>query len=155
MTVAVLLVGLSAGFFFTYEASVTLALAEVDDVTYVKSFQAINDTISNPYFAIVFFGSIPAIGAALAVHWRSGRHLVRGLTAAALVLYLAAIAITGTGNVPLNEDLAAVEEITAATAAAARSAFEEDWNRLNLARTLAVVGSFAALAVAATVDRRR
>jgi len=30
-------------------------------VTYVDTFQAINATIRNPYFAIVFFGSLPAL----------------------------------------------------------------------------------------------
>jgi len=58
---ATVLTGLSAGFFFAYESSVTRGLAEVDDLTYVQTFQAINATIKNPMFGTVFFGSLPAL----------------------------------------------------------------------------------------------
>ena len=58
--ITTVLVGLSAGFFVAYEVSVTVGLAEVDDVTYVHTFQAINATIRNVGFATIFFGSIPA-----------------------------------------------------------------------------------------------
>lgn len=144
---AVVLVGLSAGFFFAYEASVTLGLADVDDVTYVHTFQSINETVSNVWFGVVFFGSIPAIGAALAANWRAGR-ISRTLLAAAFGLYIVGVAITGAGNVPLNDDLADAGVVTVDTAPAARQAFEEDWNRLNLTRTLVFIASFAALAAA-------
>ena len=69
LLLATILVGLSAGFFFTYEASVTLGLAEVSDVAYVETFQAINETVRNPAFGIVFFGSIPAMALAIAMSW--------------------------------------------------------------------------------------
>ena len=118
---AVLLVGLSAGFFFAYEVSVTLGLAEVDDVTYVRAFQAINDRVSNAGFAIAFFGSIPALGAAVASHWRAGR-TAQVLTAGALAAYVIGVAITGVGNVPLNDDLADVVDITPATASVVSAA---------------------------------
>lgn len=148
LMVATVLVGLSAGFFFTYEASVTLGLADVSDVTYVETFQAINDSIRNPAFGIVFFGSVPAIGLALAANWRTAPPIGRGLLVAALPLYLAGLMITGTGNVPLNNDLADVATLTPETAAVARAAFEDDWNRLNLVRSIAVAASFVSLAAA-------
>lgn len=143
---ATLLVGLSAGFFFTYEASVTLALADVGDVTYVESFQAINETVRNPAFGLVFFGSIPAIAIAIALNWRSLSSVPRGLFAAALPLYLVGLMITGVGNVPLNDELADYGELTPALAAEARSDFESSWNGLNLLRALAIGASFTALA---------
>ncbi len=37
MIAAMLLIRLSAGFFFTYEASVTLGLTDVDDLTYART----------------------------------------------------------------------------------------------------------------------
>ncbi|NNE94405.1 MAG: DUF1772 domain-containing protein [Acidimicrobiales bacterium] len=148
LMLATVLVGLSAGFFFTYEASVTLGLADVSDVTYVETFQAINDTIRNPAFGIVFFGSVPAIGLALVANWRTAPAVARSLLVAALPLYLAGLMITGTGNVPLNNDLADVATITPETAAAARAVFEDDWNRLNLVRAIAVASSFVSLAAA-------
>ena len=153
LLIAVILCGLSAGFFYTYEASVTLGLADVDDETYVATFQALNDNVRNPAFGIMFFGAIPATAAAAALNWNQGP-AQRWLTVAALVLYLALIAITGTGNVPLNDALADYTTITPATAFEARADFEDDWNRLNLARTIAVVASFALLATAATLPHR-
>lgn len=143
---ATLLVGLSAGFFFTYEASITLGLAEVSDVAYVETFQAINETVRNPAFGLVFFGSIPAIVIAIATNWRTASAVPRGLVAGALPLYLIGLMITGVGNVALNDDLAEYVELTPAIAAEARSDFEDSWNRLNLLRALTIGASFTALA---------
>lgn len=153
---ATVFVGLSAGFFFTYEVSVTLGLAEVDDTTYVETFRAINDTIRNPVFGVVFFGSIPAIVVAIAANWSSMPPIGRALVAAALPLYLVGLIVTAAGNVPLNDDLADVGTITPTVAATAREDFEDEWNRLNLIRALAVGASFAALAAGGLIasDRR-
>ena len=152
LVAAVVLTGLSAGFFYTYEASVTLGLAQVDDTTYVTTFQALNDTIRNPGFGIAFFGALPAIIAALALNWTSGT-IRRWTISAGLGLYLLCLATTAVGNVPLNEELAEVTTVTPATATDARSEFEDDWNRLNLTRTIAVVASFVSLAMAAGPQR--
>ena len=155
LLLATVLAGLSAGFFFTYEASITLGLADVGDVAYVETFQAINDTIRNPAFGIVFFGSVPAIVLALIANWRTGRPMVRALLIAALCCYLTGLMITGAGNVPLNNDLAAVATLTSENAAAARAAFEDDWNRFNLVRSIAVATSFLSLAAASTLVASR
>lgn len=146
LLVATLLVGLSAGFFFTYESSVTLGLGEVSDVAYVEAFQAINRTVRNPAFGVVFFGSIPAIALAVVVNWRSARVRTRVLLGAALPLYLAGLMITGVGNVALNDELAGYDSLTPAIAAEARGGFEDDWNRLNLLRAVAIGASFSMLA---------
>lgn len=151
--VAVILVGLSAGFFYTYEISVTHGLAIVDDLTYVATFQAINETVTNGWFGIMFFGSIPAIVLALAVG-RRGARTTTTLNVVALLLYLTGFAITAAGNVPLNDQLALVTELTADSAAAARLAFEDDWNRLNLLRTVAIGASFVAITLAAAYQPR-
>lgn len=151
LLVATVLTGLSAGFFSTYEASVTLGLAEVGDLAYVESFQAINETIRNPAFAAVFFGSIPAVVVAIALNWARAGTVARVLLVAVLGLYLSGMAVTVTGNVPLNDDLAAVTSLTPETAAAARSAFESDWNRLNLIRSLAFGAAFVILAAVPVV----
>jgi uncharacterized membrane protein len=141
------LVGLAAGFFFTFQISVIRGLAIVDDTVYVETFQAINATIRSASFGVVFFGSIPMLVATLALHWR-GRPLVRGLLISALVLYVATFAITAIANVPLNDDLALVTDRSAASAAVARSQFEASWNRWNLLRTVTCCVSFVALVLA-------
>lgn len=154
IVVTLVLVGLSAGFFVAYQISVTVGLAEVDDLTYVRTFQAINEEIRTAWFAIVFFGSIPALCATVAVHWSEGT-IKRFLVSAALGLYLAGIAITAAGNVPLNNNLAEYGELTIELAATARNGFEQDWNRLNLARTLAITASFVTLVLALTANSQQ
>lgn len=145
---ATVLTGLSAGFFYAYESSVTRALVEVDDLTYVRTFQAINDTIQNPLFGLVFFGSLPALLVASALQREQTWSPKRLLLTLAPVLYVIGMAITVTGNVPLNDELAAVDSSTVVAAAEARDTFEDDWNRLNGYRAIAFFGSFAAMAAA-------
>lgn len=142
---ALTLTGLFAGFFGTYSFSVVRGLAIADDSTYVAAFQGINETIRNAEFALVFFGALPAIIVALiANRGRSGQHL----RLAALVMVFATMAITFVGNVPLNNDFAEANAFDAQAATAARAAFENSWNQLNLARTATSALAFIALAVA-------
>lgn len=152
LTTATTLAGLSAGFFFTYQFSVIRGLAIVDDATYVQTFQAINDTVRNAPFGIVFFGTVPALAVALAVSRRAGRS-TRALMTGALLLAIATVVITFAGNVPLNEQLGEVTGLTGAAATEARSSFESDWNRLNLARTLTSIGAAVLAAAAIVLDR--
>ena len=146
--------GLSAGLFYAYQVSVTRAMTEVDDVTYVMSFQAINDKIQNPWFFATFLGTPPLIVTAWALNRRAAGP-VRALIGTGLILNVALVAITAFGNVPLNDDLAGHDVITPETAALARSDFEDRWTRLHLVRTLAAVGSFVALTVATTAKTRK
>jgi uncharacterized membrane protein len=152
LAIATFLVGLSAGFFFTYQASVVLGLARVDDVTYVRTFQAINETIRNPWFGIVFFGSVPAIGLALLTNWQSVTAATRILIGASLILYLIGIAVTGAGNLPLNNELAEMVDVTPTLAQDARAAFEQSWNRFNLVRALSVSASLCGLIAASLIS---
>ncbi len=149
LALATILSGLSAGFFYTYSASVTRGLALVTDEIYVESFQAINSTVQNVAFAVIFFGSIPAIVVALAASWRGAGTLVRSALALALGLYLIGVLITVTGNVPLNTELAEATPLTADLASTARAGYEDGWNRLNLYRTVFFVASFASVALTA------
>jgi uncharacterized membrane protein len=150
--VAVVLSGLFAGFFLTYTMSVQLGLAQVDDLTYVRTFQAINATIRNATFAIVFFGCVPSLAVALVSHRGSERRTVR-LLVAGLVLCLATVAVTFLFNVPLNDELATYQDLTVERAARARADFEQVWNRWNLVRTVLAVAGFAAVTLAATTRR--
>ncbi|MDY7101468.1 MAG: anthrone oxygenase family protein [Actinomycetota bacterium] len=150
LALATVLAGLSAGFFFTYQASVVRALATLDDQTYVTTFQAINETVGNPAFAVVFFGTPPATAAALLLH--RGDHRRRVLLGAGLALVVSVVAITALVNVPLNDDLATVEATVAADATTARAEFEDPWNRANLARAVASIAGAACLVGACVVN---
>ena len=157
LVAATVLAGLAAGFFWTYEASVTRGLAVVDDTTYVHTFQAINNTIRNPVFGIVFFGTLPALLLAAGTNWRTSSPARRWLLASAPALFLCCMAITGTQNVPLNNELGEVT-VTATNgeaASAARADFEDVWNQHNLVRTVAAIASFAAVVGATSLGRDR
>jgi len=145
-------VGLAAGFFFTYQVSVTRGLAIVSDRSYVETFQAINATVRTAWFGIVFFGSIPILCATLALNWTTGRR-ARALVGTSLALYLATFAITAAGNVALNNDLAHVTGQSPDVLAAARNDFEGSWNALNLARTLTCFGSLVAISLVGRLRR--
>lgn len=151
--VATVLAGLFAGFFLTYSASVQLGLARVDDLTYVRTFQAINATIRNPAFAVMFFGCVPSIAVAAALHRRTDRRTAFTLAAGA-VLCTAVVVITFSFNVPLNDELATWVEPTADQARVARADFETVWNRWNLARTILSVAGAIAVATAAVTSSR-
>lgn len=145
--------GLSAGVFYTFQVSIVRALAEVDDATYVATFQSINRTIVNPGFVSVFLGAPLLAGAALVLHWGTARPLVTAI-AAGFVLQAATVAITVAGNIPLNEALDREGPVTGAAATAARTAFEAPWNRFHLGRSITSVASFAAFGIASVLAIR-
>jgi uncharacterized membrane protein len=157
LVAATISAGLSAGLFYAYQVSLIRGLAVVDDVTYVNTFQAINEKIRNPWFFASFICTPALIAAALVLKRRSSK-AVKALIGAGLVLNLALLGITIFGNVPLNDDLASYDTVDTETATVARADFENRWNRLHLLRTLAAVGSFVALTGATVLDpddRRR
>jgi uncharacterized membrane protein len=146
------LAGLAAGFFVSYSISVTRGLALVDDETYVAAFQAVNATVRNRWFAVIFFGTPVAalVGALLlARHHR----IAAALAGLGLLAYVSGVlGLTFGLHVPLNEALAAVGSVTGEAATAARADFEATWNRWNHLRAVAAVGAFLFL-LAALVRR--
>jgi uncharacterized membrane protein len=153
LAAATVMAGLSAGVFYTFQVSIIGALANVDDDKYVSTFQSINRAILNPWFLSVFVGAPLVIAGALAMYWREDRPIALVITVG-LALQVATVAITGAGNVPLNDQLDKVGVVSGPAATAARVAFEASWNRLNLIRTVTSVASFVALGVAAVMAIR-
>lgn len=143
---AVILLGLSAGFFVTYTISVTRGLAEVGDAAYVESFQAINDRVRTASFATFFFGAAPVALVAAVQRHGLARWLLGG---AAAVCAIGVVGVTFTGNVPLNETLAT--QTDPAAWSAAREAFEQRWNDLNLVRAGSGLGAFVLATLALAV----
>lgn len=152
LTLATVLSGLFAGFFVTYSASVVLGLAQVDDVTYVTTFQAINATIRNAAFAVFFFGCVPSIGLAIVANRRAGRTTLT-LLSIGLASCAAVVVITFAGSVPLNNELATYVDVDATTASIARRDFESTWNNLNLARSVLAVAGATLVAMARPTRR--
>ena len=144
---ATLTMGLMAGVFGLYAHTIMPGLRRTDDRTFVGAFQAIDRAIINPLFlAGGFLGALVFTALAAALHLRSG---ALPWILAALVLYLATVAITVGVHLPLNNAIKAADD---PDPAALRERFDEArWARWNAVRALATTIAFGCLAWALTV----
>ncbi|MFM1730746.1 anthrone oxygenase family protein [Prescottella soli] len=149
---ACLTTGLVAGLFAGFAYAVMPGLGRSDDHTFVEAMQKINVAILNGWFMFCFVGGLLLTVAALLSHVRSGSGVLPWIVAA-LVLYLVMFVITGTVNVPLNDELArAGEHLT--DPSAVRAHFESKWVTWNIVRALVTTVAFAALAWALVLHGR-
>ena len=151
---AILLTGLLAGLFYAYDCSVTKALGDLDDDTYLRSFQSINHAIQNPYFFASFMGSLLALPLATWLVYKNGDPTAFYLLLCATLVYATgAFGVTVFGNVPLNEQLAKfpISTATAAEMEGMRKVFEKPWNTLHTIRTIASIVSFGLAILSAIV----
>ena len=151
---ATISMGLVAGVFALYAHTIMPGLAKTDDRTFVGAFQAIDRAIINPWFlAGGFVGALVFTLAATII--QLGRDPLP-LTAAALLLYLVAFAITIAINVPLNDALkAAGDPDHSSDLAAVRTQFNEPrWTTWNLVRTVTSTAAFALLTWARVLHGR-
>ncbi|MFB9236322.1 DUF1772 domain-containing protein [Plantactinospora siamensis] len=154
LAAATLTTGLVAGLFYAYSCSVMLALARTDDRSFVAVMQLINRRILNGWFLSAFVGALLLLALASALHLpRDARSTLPWLVAA-LALYVLTVGVTGAVNVPLNDRLeAAGDPARIADPAAVRAAFEAQWVRWNLVRTVTSVAAFGCL-IGALLTRR-
>jgi uncharacterized membrane protein len=146
---------LIAGFFYAYAASVNRGLGRLSDADYVAAMQSINDTVRNPVFALSFFGALLALPAAAALHARVDPPRARWLTAAAILYVVGGFGVTFAFNVPLNDELAALDLASASATeiATARADYEDSWNAWNAVRTVASTLAVVCVAGAAMAGR--
>jgi uncharacterized membrane protein len=143
--------GLVAGLYAGFAVAINPAFAQLAAQPYVAAMQAINVVIVNPWFAIGFFGAPLLLPLAAWLHRRAHRQRWQ-LVAATLVFWVGSLGVTVLVNVPLNNQLAAVQwqRAPATAVQAARAHFAPAWNRWHTVRTLASVAAFG-LAVAASL----
>jgi uncharacterized membrane protein len=149
--IAALFTGLLAGLFYGYECSVIKGLGNLQDEVYLQSFQSINKAIQNPYFFIIFMGSLVVLPVATWLCYDKYSLLTFYLLLAATVLYIVGVfGVTIFGNVPLNEalDRLNLQGSTVDEIAKQRAIFETAWNQLHTIRTIAAVASFALVLMA-------
>lgn len=146
LVAATITTGLMAGLFYAFAYSVMPALRRGDDRTFVTAMQRINVAILNGWFFAIFFGAAVCTILAAALHLdRDGRPVLPWIVAA-VVLYVAALAITIGVNVPLNNALdAAGDPDTIADLATVRQRFEAKWVRWNIARAVTSTTAFGCL----------
>jgi uncharacterized membrane protein len=152
LIVTVIDLGLSAGLFATFSYAVMTGLRRTDDRTFVSAMQQINIGIINPWFALIFVGSLVLTIVSAILHVGAAGRPALPWILAGLAAYLAVLVITFTVNVPLNNRLAA--EGDPAATEAARQRFEPAWVRWNAVRTLGSVAAFACLVIALVVHAR-
>ncbi|MBF6421758.1 DUF1772 domain-containing protein [Nocardia farcinica] len=137
LVAAVLTTGLIAGVFYAYAISVMPALAGTDDRTIVEVMQKVNVAILNPWFLAPFVGTVACTVLAAALHLGGAQRTTLVWILVALVLDIAAFAVTAGLNVPLNERLAAAGDPAAMVdPAAVRAGFEAAWVRYNIGRAV-------------------
>ena len=128
---------LTAGIFFAFSTFVMQALGQQTAAAGIAAMQAINITVINPWFMLVFFGP-GLIGVLLALTtFRPFTQPGSLCWLAGTVLYLiGTIGVTIAGNVPLNDALAGVHPDSAA-GATLWTRYLTDWTIWNHVRTVA------------------
>jgi len=142
----VLLSALSTGFFFAWSVSVILGTKKVGHFTYLETMQSINREILNPVFFIVFFGSLVALilNAGLQLN---DKPVFWFALASAVIYLLGTFSITAFGNVPLNNELEAlnINKLSLSELEKFRIYYEGRWNQFHKIRTIAGLMSFILL----------
>ena len=140
-TTALLGSALVGGIFFAFSSFIMKALARVPPAEGIGAMQSINVVVLNPSFLGAFIGtavlSLSAGGLALA-GW--GRPSASFFLAGALFYLVGTFGVTGLGNIPLNNQLAAVS----ATDPGAREVWERylgRWTMWNHVRTVAAMAA--------------
>ncbi|MEL6535156.1 MAG: DUF1772 domain-containing protein [Bacteroidota bacterium] len=141
---SLILTGLSAGLFYAWSVSVIPGTRKLTDLTYLETMQSINRAILNPAFFAIFFGSLILLGISSIYQFQSHREVFGLMLAAAVVYLIGTVGVTGLGNVPLNNQLDAMDLGEASTTKLAefRAHYESQWNWWHSLRTAFAVLSF-------------
>ncbi len=141
---SVVLTGLSAGLFYAWSVSVIPGTQKVVDITYLQTMQSINRAILNPAFFTIFFGSVLFLVTSSVYEFHSNKVAFWFLVTSSITYLIGTIGVTGLGNVPLNNQLDALNlaEIGTDKVTEFRRYYESNWNRLHVIRTVFAVLSF-------------
>jgi uncharacterized membrane protein len=148
LILGILFTGLTAGLCFTWSNAVTPGIGRLDNISFLKAFQAMNRAIINASFMIVFFG--PVIFLFLNTYLFRNNGISFWLFLAAAILFFVGIGlVTIFGNVPLNEilDASNLETRSEIELQELRNKFEQPWNRWHTIRTLSSFSAFALLII--------
>lgn len=152
--ITVLLNALSVGFFFAWSVSVILGTKKVGDLTYLETMQSINKEILNPVFFIVFFGSL--ITLILNAALQNNNKLMFWLLLTSAIIYLiGTFGVTAFGNVPLNNELDAldIKALNTTELKNFRDYYESNWNQYHNIRTLSNMISFILLLISIFIQK--
>ncbi|WP_299251695.1 DUF1772 domain-containing protein [uncultured Aquimarina sp.] len=148
LMLSILFTGLTAGLCFTWSNAVTPGIGRLDNISFLKAFQAMNREIVNGRFMIVFFG--PVILLFINTYLFKNSSISFWLFLAAAILFFVGIGlVTIFGNVPLNEvlDTSNLETLSKIDLHELRNKFEQPWNRWHTIRTLSSFSTFTLLII--------
>jgi uncharacterized membrane protein len=137
--------GLMAGLFFVFSAFMMTALARLGAPQGIAAMQSVNITIINPVFMTVFMGTaaLSLITAAAALlNWSAQGSA--WLLAGSLLYLFGIIVVTMVFNVPLNNQLAAVDP-AGGEGGAMWARYLDVWVKWNHVRSIAGLGALACL----------
>lgn len=129
------------GVFFAFSSFIMKALARRPSQEGIAAMQSINVVVLNRSFLGLFIGTtvVSVVAAVLAIKtW--GMPSATYFLAGALLYVPGTFLVTGLGNVPLNDRLAAVSAMEPG-AAAVWAHYLDRWTRLNTIRTVAAVAA--------------
>ena len=136
---ALLGAALIGGVFFAFSSFIMKALARLAPREGIAAMQSINVVVLNPAFLGAFLGTavICLLVAVISVAgW--GKPSAAFYLAGASVYFIGTFLVTGLGNVPLNNRLAAVDAADH-VAVAVWEQYLKRWTRLNTVRTIAAM----------------
>ena len=140
-TLAVLSLGLMAGFFGTYSANVNLAMLQMDGATYATVQSAFNRNVRHALFFACFFGPPAWCALALALGWHQRRTAWwRCLAVAGAAYLLGIVFFTQQVNLPLNQT---TESWNPRALPPDWAGVRDRWNAANLWRAWLSLGTFA------------
>ncbi|GAB1308573.1 DUF1772 domain-containing protein [Urechidicola sp. KH5] len=143
LIISILFTGLTSGLCFTWSNAVTPGIGRLDNISFLKAFQAMNRAIINGPFMLVFMG--PSMLLFLnAFLFRSNNIIFWLFLIAAIFFFIGIGLITVFGNIPLNEmlDKSNLESLSKLELQTLRNKFEHPWNRWHMLRTTSSIISF-------------
>ncbi len=146
--VAVLVCAMMAGLYFVFSSAIMPALSKLEPSQGILTMQAINRTILNPLFLLLFVGT--AALCVLLLVFSLGKLPAPNaiLLIVGAVVYLAgSLIVTAVVNVPLNDGLAVLAP-NAAGSADRWSNYLKNWTAWNHVRTIASVMATLLLLIA-------
>lgn len=155
LILSILFTGLTAGLCFTWSNAITPGIGSLDNLTFLTSFQAMNRSIINPIFIIVFFGPLFLLFLNAFLFKNASPTLFYLFLLVAILFFVGVGLVTLFKNVPLNELLnkTVLEQASQLELRDLRETFENSWNRWHMLRTIASSTSFILLLIGALANK--
>tara|TARA_Y100000385_G_C12934201_1_gene568127 strand:- start:380 stop:862 length:483 start_codon:yes stop_codon:yes gene_type:complete len=152
--ISIISTGMMAGIFFTWTNAVKPGIGKLDNLSYLKAFQAMNRVILNAIFYCLFMMPLITLIILSYNSFDLQKLYVFDLLIASTVIYFIGVILTTIiGNIPLNEmlDKSDLKRLDQQHLMTLRKKIETRWNRFNYVRTVSSFLSFLILILIETI----